>query len=102
MEHIVQFAIGIDDEAIANKIQANAEKVIIQQLQQKVEKCIFTTNYYGNVTGNLNSVAENLLLEWLNSHSEEIIQRASKLLSDRMIKTKAVKEAIGDVLEKVK
>ena len=102
MEHIVQFAIGIDDEAIANKIQANAEKVIIQQLQQKVEKCIFTTNYYGNVTGNLNSVAEKLLLEWLNSHSEEIIQRASKLLSDRMIKTKAVKEAIGDVLEKVK
>ena len=102
MEHIVQFAIGIDDEAIANKIQANAEKVIIQQLQQKVEKCIFTTNYCGNATGNLNSVAENLLLEWLNSHSEEIIQRASKLLSDRMIKTKAVKEAIGDVLEKVK
>lgn len=99
MEHIVQFAIGIDDEAIAKRIQENAEKIIIQKIQQNVEKCIFTTDYYGNSKNRLNATAETMFLNWLDSHKEEIIQLASKALADKMVKTKAVKAAIENVLE---
>ena len=36
MEHIVQFAIGIDDEAIVKRIEENAEKTITKDLRYKV------------------------------------------------------------------
>ena len=33
MEHIVQFAVGIDDEAITNRVSEHAEKEIIKDLR---------------------------------------------------------------------
>lgn len=99
MEHIVQFAIGIDDDAIAKRIQENAEKIITQQIQQKVEKSIFVADYYGKPQDRLNYTAETLMMKWLDSHKDEIIRLASKALADKMVKTKAVKSAIEDVLE---
>lgn len=41
MEHIVQFAIGIDDEAIKKRITESAEKQITDSIQKDVEKMIF-------------------------------------------------------------
>jgi len=99
MEHIIQFAIGIDDEAITKRVQENAEKTITQEIQKKVEQCIFKTNLYGATEKHLNYTAETMFLNWLDSHKEEIIQLASKALADKMIKTKAVKAAIENVLE---
>ena len=99
MEHIVQFAIGIDDNAITIRIQENAEKIITQNIQRKVERCIFETDYQGNVQDRLRYTAETLLLKWLDSHKKEIVRLASKALAERMIKTKAVKTAIEIVLE---
>lgn len=98
MEHIVQFAISIDDEAITKRIQENAEKIITQKIQQNVEKCIFLKDYRENVLG-LNYAAEKIFIIWLDSHKDEIIQSASKALADKMIKTKVVKEAINNVVE---
>jgi hypothetical protein len=99
MEHIVQFAIGIDDAAIAKKIEENAEKIVIQKIQQKVERSIFRSNYYGKVENCLNQGAETVLINWLESHKDEIIKLASKALADKMIRTKAVKTAIDGVLK---
>lgn len=99
MEHIVQFAIGIDDEAITKKIQENAEKIITQNLQQKVEKSIFATDYYGKPTNHLTHVGETIFKDWLESHKDEIIKIASATLTSNMMKSKAVKTAINNVLE---
>ena len=99
MEHIVQFAIGIDDEAITKRIQESAEKIITQQIQQKVEKCIFETDYYGKTTNRLNHAAETIFVKWLESNKDEIIKRAAEALASNMMKTKAVKTAINNVLE---
>ncbi len=99
MEHIIQFGIGIDDEAIVKRVQENAEKIIVQSIQQRVEESIFETSYRGEITTRLKCAAENLLMKWLESHKDEIIQAASVLLADKMIKTKAVKTAIEGVLK---
>lgn len=37
MEHIVQFAIGIDDEAIVKRVTQVAEKQIVKAIQEKAE-----------------------------------------------------------------
>ena len=99
MEHIVQFAIGIDDEAIVKRIEENAEKQITQNIQQRVENCIFTTDYYGRPENRLKHTAEKIFVDWLESHKDEIIQRASATLASNMLKTKAVKTAINNILE---
>lgn len=99
MEHIVQFAIGIDDEAITKRIQENAEKIITQSIQQKVEKSIFATDYYGKLENRLNYRAETIFKDWLESHKDEIIKGAVEALASNMMKTKAVKTAINTVLK---
>lgn len=99
MEHIVQFGITIDDDVITKQIHKNAEKTITENIQKNVERCIFSTNYYGETKIKLNYVAEQLIMDWLNSHKDEIIQTASKVLAEKMIKTKAVKTAIEGVLK---
>jgi hypothetical protein len=99
MEHIVQFAIGIDDNAIVKRIEENAEKQIIQEIQGRVEKCIFSTDYYGKPENRLKYTAENIFKDWLESHKDEIIERATAILVSNMMKTKAVKTAINNVLE---
>lgn len=103
MEHIVQFGIGIDDEAIKNAICKNAEKTITENIQKKIEQTIFVKDYYGRATKNrFNGVAEDLLMEWMDQHKDEIIQQAAKLITDRIARTKAVKNAMNDVMEAAK
>lgn len=99
MEHIVQFAIGIDDDVITKRITENAEKIIIQQIRQQVEKCIFETDYYGKPKNRINYAAENIFVNWLESNKDLIIKRATEALVFNMMKTKAVKTAINNVLE---
>lgn len=99
MEHIVQFAVSIDDVAITNMIQKNAERTITENIQRTIEKSIFSIGYGGKTEERLNYVAERLLLDWLDYRKDEIIQYASNALADKMIKTKAVKTAINNVLE---
>ena len=35
MEHIIQFGIGVDDDAIVKKVSENAERQIINDLEKK-------------------------------------------------------------------
>ena len=99
MEHIVQFAIGIDDDAIVKRIEERAEKQIIEDIKGRVESCIFATDYYGRPENRLKHTAEKIFTDWLESHKDEIIQRASATLASNMLKTKAVKTAINNILE---
>lgn len=102
MEHIVQFAIGIDDDEIAKRIQSNAEKTITANLQNQIGQCIFRTGYYGRTDESLNDVAKDILLNWLDNHKQEIIRLASEALADKLIRTKAVRTAINDAVERYK
>jgi hypothetical protein len=99
MEHIVQFAISIDDDTIAKRVCENAEKVITNSIQKEVEGNIFRNDYYaGRRRTELTSEAESIILAWLDSNKDEIIQHAGKLLADKLAKTKAAKTVLEEVL----
>lgn len=101
MEHIVQFAIGIDDEAIRNRIARSAEKQIIENIQANVEHIIFNSGW------NTNRVDKNAPKEWvkdmvkdvIEANKDQIIEAAVVELAKNMAKTKAVKEAMAKVVE---
>lgn len=100
MEHIIQFAINIDDDAIKKIIMEKAEKQIINEIKSDIEKCIFETNYYGGKNmvnkNRLQLYVENTIIRsLLDNDKENIIQIAAESLAKRMFSSKIVREKIG-------
>lgn len=101
MEHIVQFAIGIDDEAIKKRIAESAENQIVASIKEDVENIMFNYEYY---SGKINKSKpknwiEDMVKEVIEANKDQIIKGATEELARNMAKTKAVKEAIAKVVE---
>ena len=108
MEHIVQFGIGIDDEAIRKIVMEKAEKSILNDLKKQIRTDIdnqifvIDNGWYGNENRRvgLQDWVKDLVVKLLEDHKTEIIERASERLADKMSRTKAFKEAMAEkVLE---
>lgn len=103
MEHIVQFGIGIDDEAIRKIIMEKAEKSILNDLKKDIrseiirEIFVCDSDWYGKERKiDLQDWVNVLVVKLLEDHKTEIIERASERLADKMSRTKAVKEAMAE------
>ena len=94
MEHIVQFGVVIDDDAIQKEVTRQAANA----LQDRVEK-MDRSNYREDTE--LQRMAQKVISEYVARHEDEIIGRAVESLTERMMKTKKVREAIGKVTEEV-
>ena len=101
MEHIVQFAIGIDDEAIRNRINQSAEKQITESIKNDVEETIFNHGWRsGEIDKNSpKEWVKDLVKDVIEANKDQIIEAAVVELAKNMAKTKAVKEAIAKVVE---
>ena len=104
MEHIVQFAVGIDDEAIKKKIEEHAVEHIEKELKRDIANKIFRSNYYkGNADPTLSPLSEfsaEIVKDVMATYKDEIIQRAAELLADSYKRTKAWKETTEGVINK--
>ena len=104
MEHIVQFGIGIDDEAIRKIIMEKAEKSILNDLKKEIRTDIdnqifaidrgWSGKDYKKV--DLQDWVKDFVMKTLEDNKEHIIEMASEKLVDKMSRTKAVKEAMTE------
>ncbi len=94
MEYIVQFAIGIDDEATKKKVVETAEKQIIDNIYNDVKGMLFEKDRYGNITGRPSGMVERKVDAFLESNREDIIELAAEKLADRLSRTKKAKELV--------
>lgn len=100
MEHIVQFAIGIDDKAIQNRIEEYAYRDVLDKLSKNAVDSIFAhTNAYSRETM-WKTLMEDALRSFLEERKDEIIDKAAHMLADRFQRTKKYREAMGDAIEK--
>ena len=103
MEHIVQFAIGIDDEAIRKTVKESAESQIIAAIKKDVEKTMFARppfSYGGDVDkDNPKEWVKNMVRSVIEDNKDKIIDGAISELAKNMAKTKAVKEAMAKMIE---
>lgn len=99
MEHIVQFAVGVDDEGIKKYIEEHSIEVIEKQLKQDVINKIFRADYYnGNANparSPLSDYAKDIIVDVMNEHKDAIINRTAEILADKLCRTKAAKELLG-------
>lgn len=113
-EHIVQFGVGIDDAAIIRSVEESAKNQIINDIKADVLNRIFkSSGYYGTssavkTTKNgvevdrdaiLSSFAKEVIISAFESHKDEIIERTTKVLADKIARSKAFKEKVGEVMK---
>ena len=100
MEHFLQFAISIDDDAIVKRIEENAEKSITKDLRDKVGEILFGYNKWaGREADAITGWTESLFMRYLEEHRAEIIELAAKYLAEKLSRTKAVKEMLAGLAE---
>ena len=101
MEHIVQFAIGIDDEAIVKRVTENAERVITNELKQQVANRLFQRSYYSKNADPerdpLSNFTMNLVDDFFEINRDAIIEKAAERLADRLARTKKAKEILNGI-----
>lgn len=91
MEHVVQFGINIDDEAIKKAVSANVEKEVIAGIRKKVEKDMGFGDYnfrYGS------RFAQEVVETVLDEHLEEIVDSVSTRVAERLCKRKSFADAV--------
>ena len=96
MEHIVQFALGIDDAAIKANVEKNAEQAVINDIKESVRHELNRAGHWGMSKSDF---AGSCLEKYLESIKDEIIDAASERLADKLIRTKAGKEAVAKARE---
>ena len=101
MEHIVQFAIGIDDEAIRKRIEQTAEKQVVDSIKEDISDMIFQKNRW-NDEKCLQSWVSSIVVEAVMEHKDDIIRGAASQLCEYMKRTKQVKEAVAGAVEESK
>ncbi len=97
MEHIVQFGINIDDEAIKRTIMESGVKTIEAQIKQEIINKVFTAYRYGNAnpaSDPISTWAQNLVADTLAENRDAIISQAAAILADKMGRSVKVREAI--------
>ena len=99
MEHIVQFAIGIDDDGIRERITEQAEKQIIKNIEQSVRNKLFDAPYYGRNADEkspLSDYSKRLIETFLEKHKDEILEKAAAHLAGKLVRTKATKSLLEE------
>ena len=113
-DHILNFAISIDDSAIIKNIQEKAEQQIINDIKEDLIRRIFEDgwngrsspvrkNYDGSISvthsANLKDPTIQLVKDTLLEFKDEIIAAAAKELADSYKRTKKWKELTEEVMK---
>lgn len=97
MEHIVQFAIGVDDEAIRERVKESAYNDIIGKLVEEAKKDLGLKGSYFSPRVTWKTIVEDALHDYFDENKELIIDLAASKLADSYKRTKAYKEKMDNI-----
>ena len=95
MEHIIQFGVTIDDDAIKKRIEESAKKQITDDISKDIKKTII--NSYGWGTDGLTEYGEKLVKSVMEQYKDEIIAGAVKSVADSIKRSKKYKEVLAQI-----
>ena len=95
MEHIIQFGITIDDDAIKKHIEEKATKQIVDSVSQSLKDKLFSR--YGGFTYD----SQEMFSQFLDKYKDEIIANATAQVVDSIKRSKKYKEALAKVAEEM-
>lgn len=96
MEHIIQFGVTIDDDAIKKNIEKNAVDKLVTDIKKEVRDEIFVGSGWNR---GLSYKVQEIIKEALTEYKDEIIKEATTQLVDTMKRSKKYKEALAKIVE---
>ncbi len=93
MEHILQFAINIDDDTIKKNIEQSASDKIVQEIVSTVKAKLI------GKWGDLTDDGKDIIKEAFEENKDEIVDKAVNLLVNSIKNTKKYKQIINEALE---
>lgn len=96
MEHIIQFGITIDDDAIKKNIEEKARNQIIKEVKEEIKKELFVGNGWN---ADLSYKVRELIKETVRECQDQIIEKATTELVDTMKRSKKYREALAKIVE---
>ena len=105
---IINIPLQIDDATIQGQISKDYEKKIKDIIAVRIEEMLadeYRGGYWGEsktskAKKGLALLVEANIEEFLNSNRDVIVETASKELSEKLLRTKKVKDAVANVIEK--
>lgn len=95
MEHIVQFGVSIDDDAIMKIVASKASDEVLKQVRKFAEG-----SYYSE--SKLERMAKEEIAQVVADNKDLIIDKAVKCVCDNIRNSKRYREALADVVDCVK
>lgn len=97
MEHILQFGINIDDEMIKKTIVDTASQQVVNSIKQDIMKQLTGNKkpIEWDYTNKLRNLVEECSETYIKEYKDEIIEKTSDKLAERLIKTKAIKDMVN-------
>lgn len=104
MQHIVSVAFDFDDDRITKSIENQVHKEVVDNITNEVKQIIYRKRWTGCVYEKddpepLKRMVESNVKNIIDSHQDQIIDMAASKLAESLRRSKAVKEAVGHVLE---
>lgn len=96
----IPVTLGIDEEAIEKKIASDVERHVLSEIDKKLQDDLFNRRYYGD-EAYIYKVAREEIVKMLSHREEEIVNMAAEKLADKLARSKAVKEAAGDMAKDI-
>lgn len=91
MEHIVQFGVTIDDDKIEQEVTAQVARKLSDEVNE-----FSKSSYYED--SKLQKMVNEAVDKYVKDNIDTVINKAIESLTERMMKTKKVKEALQEVL----
>ena len=99
MEHIVQFAIGIDDEAIQKRVIESAYNDVVKQLINEAKQELGLAGRVYDRRANWNDLIDLALGNYLEENKDMVIELAANKLAESYKRSKAFKEKMADAIK---
>lgn len=95
----VPVTIGVDEKRIAEEIQNDVEHQVINSITKEVENKMFSKSYYQEDP--IVTMIKNEVKRIVEDNKDYIVENTSKLLCEKLSRTKVVKEAVQNVIDQI-
>ena len=96
MEHILQFAVNIDDNAIIETIKNSAEKQITNRLYDDIKNIIFENTGYYQRKSEPTIFVGSKFDDFLEQNYDKILDMAAEKLAEKLARTKRGKAILDN------
>lgn len=96
----VPVTIGVDEKRIAEEIQNDVEQQVVKTITKEVKNKMFSKNNYYQENP-IDTMIKNEIKRIVEDNKDYIVENASKLLCEKLSRTKAVREAVQNVIDKI-